>query len=40
MEVWINIGLKKVNTHEEAAIKALLDNITISLFINKRFVEE
>jgi len=35
-EVWLNIGVKKVDTHEGVTVKALLDSSTIGMFIDKR----
>jgi len=39
-EVWIKIGLEKLESHKEIAVKALLDNRTIGLFIDTAFVKE
>jgi len=35
-EVWLNIGVKKVDTHEGVTVKALLDSSAIGMFIDKR----
>jgi len=35
-EVWLNIGVKNVDTHEGVTVKALLDSSTIGMFIDKR----
>jgi len=35
-EVWLNTGIKKINTHEGVAVKALLDSGTIEMFMDKR----
>jgi len=32
-EMWLNIGVEKVDTHEGVIVKALLDNSTITNFI-------
>ena len=37
-EVWI-IGMEKVDTHEGVMVKALLDNRTTGMFVDKKFVE-
>jgi len=34
-EVWINIGLEKVDTHEGVSVKALLDSSAMGMFISK-----
>ena len=39
-EVQIKIGLEKLESHKEIAVKALLDNRTIGLFIDTAFVKE
>jgi len=35
-EVWLNIGVEKVNIHERVIVKALLDNGVTEMFIDKR----
>ena len=35
-EVWLNIGVKKVNIHGDITVKALLDSGVIEIFINKK----
>ena len=37
-EVWLNIRVEKVNTHEGVTVKVLLDSGTTGMFINKRTV--
>jgi len=37
-EVWLNIGVEKVDTHEGIIVKALLDSGAIGMFINKKMV--
>jgi len=32
-EVWLDIGIKKTDTHEGVTIKALLDSSAIGMFI-------
>jgi len=39
-EVWMKVGLENINTYERVAVKALLDNGAIELFINRIFVEK
>jgi len=34
-EVWLNIGVEKVDTHEGVTVKALLDSSTTGIFIDK-----
>jgi len=35
-EVWLNIGIEKINTHEGIMVKVLLDSGTTGMFIDKR----
>ena len=35
-EVWLNIGVEKVDIHEGVTVKALLDSGTTEMFMNKR----
>jgi len=35
-EVWLNTGIKKINTHEGVAVKVLLDSGAIGMFMDKR----
>jgi len=35
-EVWLNIGIEKIDTHEGVAVKALLDSGATGMFMNKR----
>jgi len=37
-EVWLNIGVEKLDTHEGITIKALLDSGATGMFIDKRIV--
>ena len=37
-EVWLNIGVEKVDIHEGVTVKALLDSGTTGMFMNKRMV--
>jgi len=37
-EVWLNIGVEKIDTHEGVAVKALLDSGAIGMFMDKRTV--
>jgi len=37
-EVWLNIGIEKIDTHEGVAVKALLDSGTTGMFMDKRTV--
>jgi len=35
-EVWMNIGVEKLNMHEGVTVKALLDSGATGMFIDKR----
>ena len=35
-EVQLNIGLEKIDTHEDVTVKALLDSGTTGMFINRK----
>ena len=35
-EVWLNIGVEKVDTHEGVIVKALLDSGTTGMFMDKK----
>jgi len=35
-EVWLNIGVEKINTHKGVAVKALLDSGTTEMFMDNR----
>jgi len=37
-EVWLNIGIEKLDTHKGITIKVLLDSSTTGMFINKRMM--
>ena len=39
-EVWIKVGLEKINTHEGVTVKALLDSGATGMFIDRKFAEE
>ena len=39
-EVWLNVGLEKVDTHEGVSVKALLDSGATGLFMSKRLAEK
>ena len=39
-EVWMRIGLEKINTHEGVTVKALLDSGAMGMFMDKKFAEE
>ena len=38
-EVWIQIGVEKIHTHEGISVKALLDSRAMGLFISKKCAE-
>ena len=35
-EVWLNIGVEKVNMYEGVTVKVLLDSGTIEMFMNRK----
>jgi len=37
-EVWLNIGVEKLDMHKGIIVKALLDSSTIGMFINRKMV--
>ena len=39
-EVWMRIGLEKINTYEGIIVKVLLDSRATGMFVDKKFVEE
>jgi len=39
-EVWMQVGLEKVDSHEEVSVKALLDSGAMGMFADKKFVEK
>jgi len=39
-EVWMKVGLEKLDTHEGVTMKALLDSGATEIFMDKDFVEE
>jgi len=38
-EVWMRIGLEKIDTHEGVTVKVLLDSGATGMFVDKKFVE-
>jgi len=39
-EVWMQVGLENVDSHEGVLVKALLDSGAMGMFANKKFVEK
>jgi len=39
-EVWLEVGIEKLDNHEEVMVKALLDSGATGIFMDKKFVEE
>jgi len=39
-EVWLEVGIEKLDNHEGVTVKALLDSSATGMFIDKKFVEE
>jgi len=37
-EVWLNIGVEKVNTHEGVTVKVLLDSGTTGMFMDRKII--
>jgi len=37
-KVWLNVGVKKLDTHEDITVKALLDSGAMGMFMDKRIV--
>jgi len=38
-EVWMRIGIEKINTHEGVTVKVLLDSGATGMFVDKKFAE-
>jgi len=39
-EVWLEVGIEKLDNHEGVMVKALLDSGATGMFVDKKFVEE
>jgi len=39
-EVWLNIGIEKVDNDKGVSVKALLDSGAIGMFADRKFVEK
>jgi len=39
-EVWLEVGIEKLDNHEGVIVKALLDSGTTGMFVDKKFMEE
>jgi len=39
-EVWINIGIEKIDTHKGRIVKVLLDSRAIEMFMNKSLAQK
>jgi len=39
-EVWMKVGLEKIDSHKGVSVKALLDSGAIGMFADKKFVEK
>jgi len=35
-EIWLNIGIKKIDTHEGTTVKVLLDSRTTRVFMDRK----
>jgi len=38
-EVWMRIGMEKIDTHEGVTVKALLDSGATGMFVDRKFAE-
>jgi len=39
-EVWLEIGIEKLDNHGGVTVKALLDSGATGIFVDKKFIEE
>jgi len=39
-EVWLEVGIEKLDNHEGVTVKALLDSGAMGIFVDKKFIEE
>jgi len=39
-EVWMRVGLEKIDIHEGVTVKALLDSGATGMFVDKKFIEK
>ena len=39
-EVWLEVGIEKLDNHEGVMVKTLLDSGATGIFVDKKFVEE
>jgi len=39
-EVWMNVGIEKINTHKGRTVKVLLDSGTMGMFMSRKLVEK
>jgi len=39
-EVWVNMGIEKIDTYEERTVKVLLDNGATGMFISKSLAQK
>ena len=39
-EVWMRIGIERIDTHEGVTVKALLDSGATGMFVDKKFAEK
>ena len=39
-EVWMNVGIEKIDTHEGKTVKALLDSKATGLFMSKSLAQK
>ena len=38
-EVWLNIGVEKIDMYEDITVEALLDSSVTEMFMDRKFVE-
>jgi len=39
-EVWMNIGIERIDTHEERMVKALLDSRATEIFMSRNLAQK
>ena len=39
-EIWVKVGMERIDTHERVMVKALLDSRATGMFMDRKFVEK
>ena len=39
-EIWVKVGMERIDTHERVTVKALLDSKATGMFMDRKFVEK